>query len=394
MNLFKTMPSLLSVPLLLSVIVHGVIFAGVSDTRLFDYRYSRGGTPISATLLADNTSSHVSHATIRSLQYVSGQRVAGREKKESSGESGNPVPDAPASLESVSSFNRDISSEGPTEPSTVTNNLSVIPSTYHPLATQPVPALTQEDIRIPLASAPTPSFSPPESTAQDARPENRSALLKCLREKLSFNLYWLDVYVGKAEIEAVNNQGHVLIRSQIHSAPVISTFYKVEDDASSVVVDGAPVDFRIKQREGKYRSDKEIVFDPEGKHVTFINYIKGIRDEHPLDGGGLWDLISGFYYLRTQLFEIGKNIYINIFDSDKFYKAEVDVIGKERIRLSETKELNTVVVKPILKSEGLFMRTGEILIWLTDDDNKTPVRIETKVPIGKVVAILTSLETE
>jgi hypothetical protein len=108
----------------------------------------------------------------------------------------------------------------------------------------------------------------------------------------------------------------------------------------------------------------------------------------------LWDLISGFYYLRTQLFEVGKTMHIDVFDSNKFFTAEVNVIGKERLKFSGTEEVDTVKVKPVLKSEGLFQNKGDILIWLTDDDNKTPVKIEAKVPIGKVVAILKSLETE
>ncbi|HXW68890.1 MAG TPA: DUF3108 domain-containing protein, partial [Dissulfurispiraceae bacterium] len=224
-------------------------------------------------------------------------------------------------------------------------------------------------------------------------PAANSALSKFTREKLVYSLYWFGIHVGDAEFEAVGGSGNVIIKCQVHSTPALSAFYKVDDHSESKVINGSPVNFRIKQREGKYRSDKETVFDPDNKHVTFFNYIKRTRNDYPVQGGALWDLISGFYYLRTQPFMVGKTIYINIFDSNKFFKAEVAVIGKEQLRFSGTKILDTVKVKPVLKSEGLFQNKGNILIWLTDDDNKTPVKVETKVPIGKVVAILKSLET-
>ncbi len=233
----------------------------------------------------------------------------------------------------------------------------------------------------------------PKTAPPAVKPEGSTALSKFTLEKLSYSLYWFGIHVGNAELEAAGSSGKVIIKCEVHSTPAISAFYKVDDHSESKIINGVPVNFRIKQHEGKYRSDKETVFDPDKKQVTFFNYRKGTKDDYPIQSAELWDLISGFYYLRTQPFEVGKIIYIDIFDSDKFFQAEVNVIGKEQLKFSGNKILDTVKVKPVLKSEGLFQNKGDILIWLTDDDNKTPVKVETKVPIGKVVAILKSLET-
>ncbi|HKN18815.1 MAG TPA: DUF3108 domain-containing protein [Dissulfurispiraceae bacterium] len=233
-----------------------------------------------------------------------------------------------------------------------------------------------------------PQIAPPAGN-----PAGSTALSKFTREKLSYSIYWFGIHVGDAEFEAAGSSGNVIIKCQVHSTPAVSAFYKVDDHSESKVINGLPVNFRIKQREGKYRSDKETLFDPDKKHVTFFNYIKKTKNDYPVQGGALWDLISGFYYLRTQPFTVGKTIYIDIFDSNKFFQAEVNILGREQLMFPGTKILNTVKVKPILKSEGLFQNKGDILIWLTDDVNKTPVKVETKVPIGKVVAILKSLET-
>lgn len=219
-------------------------------------------------------------------------------------------------------------------------------------------------------------------------------IARSIKEKLYFDIYWFGIYAGKAVLEAINDNGVLRITSQVHSAPLISAFYKVEDYAESVIMDGIPVNFKIKQHEGRYRSDKETIFDMGNRNVTFFNYLKGTKKEHIIMGGVVWDIISGFYYLRTQPLEIGKTIYIGIFDSNKFFKAEINVLRKEKIAIPNMGEVGTVVVKPELKSEGLFQSKGDILIWLTDDEKRIPVKVETKVPVGNVVAELRDLEME
>lgn len=219
-------------------------------------------------------------------------------------------------------------------------------------------------------------------------------IARSTKEKLYFDIYWFGIYAGKAVLEAINDNGVLRITSQVHSASLISVFYKVEDYAESVIMDGIPVNFRIKQHEGRYRSDKETIFDMYNRNVTFFNYIKGTKKEHIIMDGVVWDVISGFYYLRTQPLEIGKTIYIGIFDSNKFFKAEINVLRKEKIAIPNMGEVGTVIVKPELKSEGLFQSNGDILIWLTDDERRIPVKVETKVPVGNIVAKLSSLEME
>lgn len=235
-------------------------------------------------------------------------------------------------------------------------------------------------------------LSPHDKTASQT--ETFSAgILRTAHEKLYYDIYWLGIYVGRAVIEAVNKNGVERITSEVHSAAFISAFYRVEDYAESTLVDGMPVNFRIKQREGRYRSDKETVFDIYNKKITFFNYLKGTTDEHNFTGAAHWDVFSGFYFLRTMFFDVGKTVYIDIFDSNKFLKAEVSVLGKEKIKLYDDSEVDTLLVKPSIKSEGMFQNKGDIFIWLTDDESRIPVRIETKIPIGKVVAELKAMET-
>lgn len=224
--------------------------------------------------------------------------------------------------------------------------------------------------------------------------EKQHFIMRGSKEVLSFDVYWMGLYVGRATLEAQNESDNIIIISKVNSAPIISSIYKVDDFAQSRIVKGKPVHFKIKQHEGRYRSNKETVFDTKNNKVIYFNHLKGEKYEHQIpDNQEFWDIISGFYYFRTFPLDIGKSISINIFDSNKFYSAEVKVIGKEKIKILDNWASDTFIIKPILLSEGLFKRKGDIKIWLTDDENKIPVKVETSISIGKIVAKIRSIET-
>jgi hypothetical protein len=76
-----------------------------------------------------------------------------------------------------------------------------------------------------------------------------------------------------------------------------------------------------------------------------------------------------------------------VFDNKKLYKVEIQVLNKETVE-TPLGTFKTILIKPIMKSEGIFYRKGDILIWLTDDEKKIPVMLKTKVPVGSVKAVL------
>jgi hypothetical protein len=225
-------------------------------------------------------------------------------------------------------------------------------------------------------------------------PGNAPRLLHYTREKFYYDIYWIGIYVGSAVLEGSYDHGLVRITSRAHSAAFLSNFYMVDDFAESKVKDGLPLNFRIRQHEGRYRSDKETKFDLKDGKITYFDYRKGIREDHEGKRGVFWDVISGFYFLRTKEMEPKRKIFIDIFDSNKFLNAQVSVLGKEKVDFGGKGQIEAIVVKPVLKSDGLFQNKGDIRIWLSNDENRFPVRVETKAPIGKVVAELKKVETE
>ena len=58
-------------------------------------------------------------------------------------------------------------------------------------------------------------------------------------------------------------------------------------------------------------------------------------------------------------------------------------MGRQELEV-EAGTFNTVVVEPLVKEGGLFKSEGRIVIWLTDDELKIPIRVNTKVVIGSI----------
>ncbi|MBA4374048.1 MAG: DUF3108 domain-containing protein [Thermodesulfovibrio sp.] len=216
-------------------------------------------------------------------------------------------------------------------------------------------------------------------------------------ETLRYDISWAGIKAGESVIEIKQADESTLIAVTTKSANWVSVFYPVNDRVESRVTPGAvpgtigsPLTYRLKLSEGRHRKDKEVIFDKVRSKALYIDHLADERKEFDLPGA-VFDPLSSFYQIRSMQLEVGKSAYIKIFDSKKVYDAEVQVLRKERIEGPEG-EVDTLVIKPIMKSEGIFYQKGEILIWISDDDKKIPLRMKSKVKIGSVTATLTGGE--
>jgi len=85
--------------------------------------------------------------------------------------------------------------------------------------------------------------------------------------------------------------------------------------------------------------------------------------------------------------KVGNTYNIDIFDCKTLWNTEVKVLRREEIE-TQLGKFKTVVIQPILKSEGIFARSGDMYIWLTDDERRIPVLMKSKVKIGSIAATL------
>jgi len=210
-------------------------------------------------------------------------------------------------------------------------------------------------------------------------------------EKLEYNIYWSGIRVGDASFEVDQTDEGTTITTRAVSLPFFSIFYKVEDISQSVLrSDGFPSSYILNTREGKHRKDRVTLFgqksSDEPQKIIFTNKIDNSTKYFELDRQA-FDPLSGFYEMRKRQLEIGRSEYLDIFDSKRLWNVEVKVLRKEKIKVPAG-EYDTIVINPLLKSEGIFSKKGEIHIWLTDDEKKVPVMIKSKVKVGIINAKL------
>jgi hypothetical protein len=213
-------------------------------------------------------------------------------------------------------------------------------------------------------------------------------------ERLEYELTWSGIKAGTASLEVLENGPYIQFVSRAVSSDFVSVFYRVEDVAVSSLLKeshktlpGKPYNYKLKTSEGRHKKDKEVFFDFKEKKATYFNYL----DKEKLVFGineTTMDALSCFYYVRYLPLPVGKSIYVEIFDSKKLYKAEVQVVRKEEIQIP-LGTFKAILIKPILLSEGIFSRKGDVLIWVTDDEKRLPLLLKTKVKVGAITATLT-----
>ncbi|BDQ04102.1 DUF3108 domain-containing protein [Ignavibacterium sp.] len=213
-------------------------------------------------------------------------------------------------------------------------------------------------------------------------------------EKLTFDVKYGFVTAGIAtmqipKIKRISGRDAYHVTFEVNSVPSFDLFYKVRDRYETYIdVEGLfPWRFEQHIREGKYSRDFSAFFDQrKGKAKTTEGEYDIPKYVH--------DIVSAFYFARTLDYsgmKKGDKIHLQNFYKDKVYDLDVVYHGKETIEVAAGK-FDCIIVEPLVQEGGLFKSEGNIVIWLTDDDIKMPVRVKTKVVVGAIDADLTSYE--
>jgi hypothetical protein len=85
--------------------------------------------------------------------------------------------------------------------------------------------------------------------------------------------------------------------------------------------------------------------------------------------------------------KVGQTIHFSNFYQNKVYPLDVRYVGPENVETRAGK-FHCKKIEPIVVKGGLFKNTGRIMVWITDDSLKVPVKVEAQVVIGSVAAEL------
>lgn len=209
-------------------------------------------------------------------------------------------------------------------------------------------------------------------------------------EKLTFNVNYGFVTAGYAgmsisQLDTVLGTTTYKVEFTVRSTPTFDLFFEVRDRYETYLDTATIVPWRFEQhiREGSFKKDYTALFDHRNKIA------RTDEGEFPIPEN-VHDIMSAFYYARTidyTGFKMGQRVKLQNFYKGKTNLLEIKYLGKQKIDV-KAGTFNCIIVEPLVKEGGLFKSEGRILIWMTDDKNKIPVKVSTKIVIGTIDAEL------
>lgn len=146
----------------------------------------------------------------------------------------------------------------------------------------------------------------------------------------------------------------------------------------------------VKHDEQKDRvRNSEAIFDYGDKRVTYteVDPKDPMRPPRKIASeieGTTHDLVSGVYTLRMLPLAVGKTFHLKISDSGLVYDVPVKVTGRE-IQKTEIGRVMCFRVEPQVFGQGrLIENEGSMVIWITDDARRIPVRSRVDASVGKI----------
>ncbi len=212
-------------------------------------------------------------------------------------------------------------------------------------------------------------------------------------EKLNYDIEYGPIVAGAATISIpsyVEYAGRKCYKVEfsMRSAKFFDLFFKVRDSYMSYIdVQGLfPWKFEQHVREGGYKKD-------------FTAWFNQTDHTAETSSGGPYkikpytqDAVSTFFYARTLNYDtlnVGQEIHFSNFYDNKVYPLDVKYLGHQDIK-TKAGRFHCQIIEPIIVKGGLFKNTGRIVIWISDDSLRLPVKVQSKVLIGSVVAELAS----
>jgi Protein of unknown function (DUF3108) len=206
-----------------------------------------------------------------------------------------------------------------------------------------------------------------------------------VRYKVFYTLGRIWVHAGEAtfntELEQFNGHSVYHITGDGKTIRSYDWVYKVHDTYETFldVTTLLPYKFIRNVDEGGFKIYNNISFNQTlGQAVS----TKGIYDVPKC----IQDVLSAIYFARNidyNQYKEGDKIPFNMFLDDKVYPLYIRYVGKEKIK-TRYGTYNTIKIVPLL-IEGTIFKGGEkMMVWVTDDNNHIPVRVNSPILVGSI----------
>lgn len=213
-------------------------------------------------------------------------------------------------------------------------------------------------------------------------------------EYIKLRIHYGIINAGYASLEVKeatrNNKKVHHIIGKGWTTGVAKTFFKVSDDYQSFFdkETGRPYQFLRKIDEGGYTKYQEGFFNQDKKTVLVKDY-KNKTEKTFNVPENVQDIVSSFYYLRNHenidKLKINESISIDMFFDDETTKFKLKYLGKEDISTKFGK-VSCMKFRPYVQAGRVFKEEESLTVWISDDDNKIPIRLKASLAVGSLKA--------
>ncbi len=219
-------------------------------------------------------------------------------------------------------------------------------------------------------------------------------------EWFKFRIHYGLVTAGYATLEVKeatkNNKKVFYAAGYGYTTGMTKMFFKVEDHYQSFIDKNTskPYQFLRKIDEGGYTKNQEGFFNQD-KNTVFVKDYKNNTEKTFTVTENVQDIVSSFYYLRNHpnidKLKVGEAIMIDMFFDDEIVKFKLKFIGRETLKTKFGK-VKTMIFRPLVQSGRVFKEEESLTVWVSDDENKIPLRIKASLAVGSLKADLESFK--
>ena len=215
-------------------------------------------------------------------------------------------------------------------------------------------------------------------------------------EELVYSLYWGMLPIGETRVTTTwideEGQRRLQIRDRTRSSKLIATLYPV-DDVVEAIVDPVPfrsIRFTKNLKEGRHRYHEVTTFDYDRMTAHWESKITKEQKDYAI-AADTRDLLTFMYYTRSQDIAAGAGKTYGIVADDKVYNVTYAIECVEGVKLGDYGSVPSFKIKPQTGFQGLFVHTGQILLWVSRDARHLGTKVVGATPVGHVRAVLSEV---
>ena len=208
-------------------------------------------------------------------------------------------------------------------------------------------------------------------------------------ENISFNVFYsvVGIYInaGTANFtvtpEQLNNHQVYHVVGSGSSNPSYDWIFKVRDRYETYIDTGTlkPLKFIRDINEGGFKKYENITFNHQANTAVTTTGVFKVP-------ACVQDVLSSIYYARNidfSRYQPEDKIPFTMFLDNEVYNLYIKYLGKEIVKTKYGK-FRAIKFKPLLVKGTLFEGGEKMTVWVSDDPNHIPLRIESPIVVGSV----------